>query len=219
MACLAAIVTMPLGAVSAEAGPKLGSAYRVAGVSDGDTINVVVKGRTERVRLIGIDTPELGRDGTADQCHAREAGRQMRTLVKGKRVHLQRDPTQANRDPYGRLLRYVYTAKGGKDVGRMLIARGAGREYTFKKAYRHRPAHLKAQRSAQRAGRGLWGACATPTPAACLIKGNISWEGEKIYHVPGQEHYDETKINSDRGERWFCTESEAVTAGWRRSQR
>jgi micrococcal nuclease len=216
------VVVMSLGAAPAEAGSRLGPSYRVKGVSDGDTIKVTVKGRTERVRLIGIDTPELGRDGSADQCHAREAQRQMRKLVQGKRVHLQRDSTQANRDAYGRLLRYVYTAKGRRDVGKTLIKKGHGREYTYKgRSYKHRSAHLRAQRSAQNAGRGLWGECAAPAPApapeACVIKGNIADDGEKIYHVPGQEHYDETVITPAKGERWFCTEADALAAGWRKA--
>ena len=228
-------VTIALAIVPADAGPGLGPSYRVTGVSDGDTVKVKVKGRVERVRLIGIDTPELGRAGAADQCHAREATRRMSRLVKGRRVHLQRDRTQADRDAYGRLLRYVYTGGGSdrRDVGRTLVANGHGREYTFKgRVYRHRSAHLKAQRSAQKAGRGLWGECATPTapapgtappapvaPEGCLIKGNIASDGEKIYHVPGQQNYDETRIDTARGERWFCTETDAVAAGWRRAAR
>lgn len=52
----------------------------------------------------------------------------------------------------------------------------------------------------------------------CLIKGNISSSGEKIYHMPGQRYYDRTKINEGAGERWFCTEQEAVDAGWRKSK-
>lgn len=63
---------------------------------------------------------------------------------------------------------------------------------------------------------------ATPTPTgiACDIKGNISYNtGEKIYHVPGQEYYDETQINTGAGERWFCTEEEARAAGWRKAYR
>ena len=216
---VAAAMTIALGSAPADAGPQHGPSYRVTGVSDGDTIKVVVKGRTERVRLIGIDTPELGRDGAPDQCHAREASRQMSKLVKGKRVRLERDRTQANRDAYGRLLRYVYTVKGRRDVGKTLVAKGHGREYTFKgRSYKHRSAHRKAQRSAQRAGRGLWGACAAPAPAGCVIKGNIADDGEKIYHVPGQEHYDETVISPGKGERMFCTEDEAVAAGWRKAK-
>ncbi|MFO0997127.1 MAG: hypothetical protein U1F33_10630 [Alphaproteobacteria bacterium] len=55
--------------------------------------------------------------------------------------------------------------------------------------------------------------------SACRIKGNISESGERIYHVPGGAFYDKTAISPARGERWFCTESEARAAGWRRSRR
>jgi len=53
----------------------------------------------------------------------------------------------------------------------------------------------------------------------CAIKGNINREGERIYHLPFQQFYPKTKIDKSRGERWFCTEQEAVEAGWRRSLR
>ncbi|MDJ1632665.1 sunset domain-containing protein [Rhizobium rhizogenes] len=54
---------------------------------------------------------------------------------------------------------------------------------------------------------------------ACKIKGNVSINtGERIYHVPGQEHYDETRIDYAYGERWFCSEAEARAAGWRKSR-
>ncbi|WP_245330998.1 thermonuclease family protein [Mesorhizobium sophorae] len=49
----------------------------------------------------------------------------------------------------------------------------------------------------------------------CNIKGNINSSGERIYHVPGQEHYDRTQITLSKGERWFCSEAEALAAGWR----
>jgi hypothetical protein len=52
----------------------------------------------------------------------------------------------------------------------------------------------------------------------CDIKGNISVDsGEKIYHVPGQRYYDQTQISPEYGERWFCTEAEALDAGWRKA--
>ncbi len=54
---------------------------------------------------------------------------------------------------------------------------------------------------------------------ACLIKGNIPRSGERIYHVPGGAYYRRTRINVAKGERWFCTEEEALAAGWRRSKR
>jgi len=60
--------------------------------------------------------------------------------------------------------------------------------------------------------------CAVPKPG-CYIKGNISIDTrEKIYHLPGQKWYDETVIFPGYGERWFCTEQEAIANGWRRSE-
>ncbi len=56
--------------------------------------------------------------------------------------------------------------------------------------------------------------------SGCNIKGNISFNtGERIYHVPGQEHYAETRIRLEYGERWFCSEGEARRAGWRQSRK
>lgn len=57
------------------------------------------------------------------------------------------------------------------------------------------------------------------TRGDCRIKGNISWGGARIYHVPGDEYYDATRIATGKGERWFCTEAEARAAGWQRSKR
>ena len=53
----------------------------------------------------------------------------------------------------------------------------------------------------------------------CRIKGNISRNGTRVYHVPGGASYAKTRIDTAQGERWFCTESEARTAGWRRAKR
>jgi hypothetical protein len=69
------------------------------------------------------------------------------------------------------------------------------------------------------AGGGCPSGCLTPPPG-CNIKGNINIRtGERIYHVPGQKHYDDVTIETETGERWFCTESEAEANGWRRSKR
>lgn len=59
----------------------------------------------------------------------------------------------------------------------------------------------------------------TPEPPCALIKGNISSSGEKIYHVEGGAYYDQVKIDEAAGEMWFCTEEEAIAAGWRKSSR
>jgi hypothetical protein len=58
-----------------------------------------------------------------------------------------------------------------------------------------------------------------PRASGCDIKGNISVEtGERIYHLPGQKYYSSTRIDGSRGERWFCSESDARAAGWRKSR-
>lgn len=57
-----------------------------------------------------------------------------------------------------------------------------------------------------------------PLLAGCDVKGNISPSGERIYHVPGQRYYSTTRIDVSRGERWFCSESAAIEAGWRKSR-
>jgi hypothetical protein len=61
-------------------------------------------------------------------------------------------------------------------------------------------------------------ACTQEQRAGCIIKGNISSSGERIYHAPGQRYYDKTIIQQSKGERWFCTEQEAIGAGWRKAK-
>ena len=55
----------------------------------------------------------------------------------------------------------------------------------------------------------------TQSSASCPIKGNINEKGERIYHVPGDQWYSNTKLDESKGERWFCSEKEALAAGWR----
>ncbi|MGB7820236.1 MAG: thermonuclease family protein [Ornithinibacter sp.] len=203
---------------SSPQAPSAAGLVAVTGVVDGDTIKVRVDGRTERIRIIGIDTPEL----KGDECYARQAASRMQSLVQSKSVRLVRDPTQADRDRYDRLLRHV-TLPDGRQVAEILIAGGFGEEYTYDAAYAGQAAYRAAEESAREAGKGIWSSgCRAPSPAVpppataeCLIKGNIASDGEKIYHVPGQRYYDVTKISESKGERWFCSESDARAAGWR----
>lgn len=66
---------------------------------------------------------------------------------------------------------------------------------------------------------GSLDAQSAPGGQQCNIKGNVSTQGERIYHVPGQKYYNDTRISASHGERWFCSEEEARAAGWRRSKR
>jgi hypothetical protein len=61
-------------------------------------------------------------------------------------------------------------------------------------------------------------AAQAPAAKPCQIKGNINAKGERTYHPPGCRYYKDTIIDTNRGERWFCTEAEAVAAGWRRTK-
>jgi micrococcal nuclease len=193
----------------------------VVGVVDGDTLRVRVDGVTERVRIIGLDAPEL----SGDECLAQEAASRMQSLVQSRDVRIVADPTQDDRDVYDRLLRHVWTLDG-RSVARDLIAEGLAREYTYDVPYDGVDEHRAAEAEAIEAALGIWGsACSSPAPAApvapqgqCDIKGNINREGERIYHVPGQRYYDDTRIDEGRGERWFCSEDEARQAGWRKAK-
>ena len=124
-------------------------------MTDGDTIEVVLAGRRrERVRYIGIDTPERG------DCYYGEATARNGELVMGKRVRLERDRT--DRDRYGRLLRYVYV--GDTLVEAKLVEEG----YAVAKAYppdtKHQSLLERLQGEAQRKMLGLWGPVCTRVP-------------------------------------------------------
>jgi len=200
--------------------PAVAGLLAVVSVTDGDTIRVRIGDLTERVRIIGIDTPEL-RGG---ECYAQQAASKMQSLVQSQHVRLIRDTTQANRDRYGRLLRHV-ALSDGRQVAKILIAGGYGEEYTYDEPYAGRDGYRAAERAARDSRKGIWGSgCRAPVvaapadPGSCLIKGNIASDGERIYHVPGQRYYDVTKITESKGERWFCTQQQARDAGWRASR-
>ncbi|GAB3059484.1 thermonuclease family protein [Sediminivirga luteola] len=121
--CLAVILGVLLGGCQVPGGAgERPSAVPVVAIVDGDTIRVDLGGETERVRLLGIDTPELGRGGTADEPCAVEARERLAELI-GDQIVLVPDPAQGDRDRYGRLLRYADTPEG-VDAGLVLVAEG-----------------------------------------------------------------------------------------------
>ena len=131
--------------------------YEVVRVIDGDTF-IVSKNETEsRVRIIGIDTPEIGRDGGDDECFALQARTMLKELIEGKSVTLSQDPTQGDADNYGRLLRHV--TAGGHNVAVQLLSAGAGREYLYDRDYVGRAHHIAAEAEARSAEAGLWSNC------------------------------------------------------------
>lgn len=208
-------------------------------VIDGDTIELT---SGERVRYIGIDTPETVDPRKTVQCFGREAKEENVRLVDGKTIRLEKDTSEIDR--YGRLLRYVYV--GDVMVNDALVRNGFAYSSSFPPDIKYQDRFLLAQQEARENNRGLWSGCefSNTTPevrlpqsgglqprnpeerdfgagqstATCVIKGNISSKGEKIYHNPGCGSYDKTAIDESAGERWFCSEDEAVGAGWRKAK-
>lgn len=134
-----------------------GGAGTVVHIADGDTVTVRLAGGEERVRYIGIDTPEAHRPGTPVECFARAASKANARLVNHRRVRLVVDREQ--RDRYGRLLAYVYRESDGLFVNADLVRRGFARAYAFAPNTRHSRRFSMLEAQARRAGRGLWKAC------------------------------------------------------------
>ena len=216
--------------------------YQVLRVTDGDTIHINYNGKNEKVRLIGLDTPETKDPRKPIQCFGREATAKMTEFAENKNVRLEFDKTQGERDKYGRLLAFVYS-EDSKNLAYEMIRQGYGNEYTYNSnPYKYQNEFKKAASKAREENKGLWAenTCAgntakpagtpttqpqatpapTPTPAsqpqqsqsACVIKGNEGRNG-KIYHMPGQKYYNKTNP-----EVMFCSEVEAQNAGFRRSK-
>ncbi|MDP9346924.1 MAG: thermonuclease family protein [Actinomycetota bacterium] len=136
--------------------PAFGSGA-VVRVVDGDTIRVRLNGRSERVRYIGVDTPESVKPGVPVQCYAERAAAANRALVAGRRVRLVGDAEQ--RDRYGRLLAYVYREPDGAFVNAALVRDGYARTLTIPPNVTHREDFSRLAGAARRARRGLWRAC------------------------------------------------------------
>ncbi|WP_420414618.1 thermonuclease family protein [Roseibium sp.] len=187
-------------------------------VVDGDTL--VLNG--ERVRLEGIDAPELAQtcltsSGNTYRCGV-AAKEHLQALTRAGEVTC----TGAETDAYDRRLATCFSA--GQNLNKAMVA--DGQAYAF---LRYSDAYRTEQEMARLNGNGLWAGIAvapwdfrqqkwqiagTRAPEGCPIKGNISANG-RIYHTPWSPHYARTRINEAAGERWFCSEDEAEAAGWR----
>jgi len=189
-----------------------------ARVLDGDSL--VVAG--EKIRLFGIDAPEHDQScqdarGIAWPC-GRVATQSLQAIIGGAPVTC----TARERDRFGRLV--ASCRAEGRDIGAEMVEAGMAVAYRrYSRAYVGHEARAKAAKRGLHAGRytapeAYRHAEAGGASNACVIKGNITRDGRRIYHRPGQKHYAQTRISPSRGERWFCSEAEAQKAGWRASK-
>jgi endonuclease YncB( thermonuclease family) len=200
-----------------------------ATIIDGDTIEI----HGERIRLNGIDAPEttqLCRNGKGKsyRCGALAAEALDHFLAKSR-------PTRCEfveRDRYGRFVGECYRADG-TSVATYLVRNGFALDYVKYSQGKYGREEARAKRN----NMGLWSGEFTPPwqwraeqrtsiettgstrSPDCKIKANISREGRRTYHVPGQRDYNKTKITESKGERWFCSEVEAKAAGWSPAKR
>ena len=162
IAALTCVAAGSAGSPDAAAGAFT---YRgtVTHIVDGDTLDVrLTSGKTERIRLIGIDTPERG------DCYFSQATVRARQLAMSKRVVLRGDATQDTRDRYGRLLAYVWLP-GGKDLGYQLIAGGFAKVYVYRDPFQRLSAYRSAGATAKSATAGQWKACGAPAPVPAPV--------------------------------------------------
>jgi micrococcal nuclease len=136
-------------------GSSGGARISVTKVTDGDTIHVTFQGHDERVRLIGIDTPEVPWYGGEGDCFGEEAGLFARRRLSGRSVRLGFDVDR--RDRYGRLLVYLYL--GDELFNLTLVQLGYARADPVPPDTRLAPEFAQAEARARMARRGLWSAC------------------------------------------------------------
>ena len=201
-------------------------------VIDADTWDVA----DTRVRLHGIDAPEMAQTCDSQQRVSWPCGHwvsdQVRAHYDGKIAICETITT----DRYNRTVARCWV--DGRDAGQDMVANGlafAYRKYSMEydldekgAAINNRGLHAHyIQSPAQFRANPAKGRPAPDRPAPdrpapdrdCLIKGNISSKGARIYHVPGQRDYQRTVISENKGERWFCTAENALDAGWRKAKR
>jgi len=196
------------------AGPALADFSGTIRVIDGDTFQV---GET-RVRLFGIDAPENGQPCTDARGRNIDCGDWVTDQVAAMYDGRTGTCSEIEKDRYGRSV--ATCVVHGQDVGAQIVSEGLAWAFL-----RYSDAYALDEKAAAVAERGVWSfeidvpaiyraIRATAPTGDCVIKGNISGSGH-IYHMPHNRDYGRTRINEANGERWFCTEAEAQSAGWR----
>jgi micrococcal nuclease len=151
------VVTLPFTVEFRHAGTiDPGTRYEVVKVIDGDTIDLRMDGKTKRVRLVGIDTPETVDPRKPVQCFGPEASKRMKGLLSGKAVTLASKPDE-DHDSYGRLLRYVFL--DGRDIGAGMIEEGYAQSICAAFPHPKCAAYDALEQAAKTSKIGRWRSC------------------------------------------------------------
>ena len=217
------VSTQISGSVAAESVKQQSITIQGAvSVFDGDTLEI----GPMLIRLHGVDAPEKAQNcdtaGAGTWRCGTAASNRVQALINGRNISCE----ALDRDPYGRII--ARCSAGGRDIGATLIEEGLAWAFV---EYSEDYVALEGKARAQAVGvwraetqtpwdfrDDKWNRALTDAPGGrCPIKGNIGAGKDKlkIYHTPWSPNYGNTKINVDDGERWFCDEAEALTAGWR----
>jgi micrococcal nuclease len=134
--------------------------YDVVKVVDGDTLSININGKTQTLRLIGIDTPETVHPSKPVECFGIEASNKAKEVLNYQSVRIEKDATQGDYDKYNRLLAYVFL-KDGTNFNQMMIKEGYAYEYTYSSVYKYQSEFKQAEGQAKTFKKGLWadGAC------------------------------------------------------------
>ncbi len=223
-----------------EVAPSVAAAQEHAAgrprVVDGDTLAF----GEERVRILDIDAPEMDQSCLDAKGRAYACGEAATRALEGLAGEAEVRCSGPGRDVYGRML--ARCEAGGRDLGAEMVRSGWAVIYR-----KLTDAYAAEEAAAEAAGAGMWAGRfdmpwihrdgggevarevarevdvdemleAAKGPGECAIKGNVSGNG-RIYHSPGQQHYERTRIDVSDGERWFCSAGEAEAAGWRPARR
>jgi micrococcal nuclease len=214
-------------AAASSAVPNTYIWYTVVKVVDGDTIAVMMDGKSVTIRLIGVDTPETVDPRKAVQCFGKAASDETKKILKGQSVRVVSDPSQGTYDKYGRTLAYVFAPSNSDPAGILvneyLIAEGYGHEYTYNIPYQYQAEFKAAQAEAQREKKGLWAdaACAAQSartssskaPAASAVVATEPYDcthnvyncssfssqaqAQQVFTLCGGDAHDVHKLDSD----------------------
>jgi micrococcal nuclease len=212
--------------------PAAGDAVKVipatvTSIADGDTLHVKINGREEKVRLIGVNTPEIAHPdlGIKEEPYGKEAAAYTQKRLAGRQVYLELDVGE--RDKYGRLLAYVWLEKPVNDseaevrakmYNAELLLNGYAQIMTVPPNVKYADLFVKLQKEAREADKGLWGAAVTTSASAPVSGGKsgnaakyIGNSSSKKFHYPDCQWAQKISPNN-RVE--FSARSEAVNAGY-----